>query len=269
MRILVFHFLIFIFAIANAQNNEFPYELKRADYFILPLGLSAEAIAWTFENQQAQLTSDDLLNVSRDHINMFDRSATYKWNSKLDNLSDVGKYTLVVSPAVILAGSINKKQWSNSLSYGVMYFEVALLTVGISDIAKVLVKRERPYLYNSQLSNDEKLELIDEEGAQDSFFSGTTSISFASAVFLSKTFTDIYGKGTWSRIIWGASLALASTTAMLRYESGQHYPSDIMVGAAVGSAIGYFIPVLHKKNNKLKNTTFIILPNYATLAYRF
>lgn len=269
MRYLLLISTVFLFTVANAQNLDFPYQLNKWDYFIVPLGLGTEALAWSIENKQTQLTYANLLTLSRTDINKFDQSATRNWNNSLDKLSDVGKYSLVVSPAIILAGSIKQKQWSNTITYGVMYFEVALLTTGLTDLTKVLTKRERPYLYNSHLSEQEKLELINDEGGQDSFFSGTTSISFASAVFLSKTFTDIYGKGTWSRIVWGTSLTLASATAYMRYESGQHFPSDIIVGAAVGSAIGYFIPLLHKKSNKLKNTTFIVLPNYATLAYKF
>jgi len=252
-----------------AQKSAFPYQLNKSDYFILPFGLGTKAFAWSIENNPSQLSYTTLQSLNRNCINVFDKSATNNWNTGLDELSEIGKYGLLASPISVLFSLAKNNQWNNSFTYGVMYFEVALVTVGFTDLSKAIIQRKRPYLYNPSLSNIEKQKLISSEGGQDSFFSGTTSISFASAVFLSKTVTDIYGKGILSKIVWTSSLTLASTVAYLRYESGQHFPTDIIAGAAVGSAIGYFIPVLHKKNSKLKNTTLIVLPNSATLAYRF
>jgi membrane-associated phospholipid phosphatase len=36
----------------------------------------------------------------------------------------------------------------------------------------------------------------------------------------------------------------------LRYGGGKHFFSDIIVGYAVGAAIGILVPQLHKVNNK-------------------
>ncbi|MCK9426362.1 MAG: phosphatase PAP2 family protein [Ignavibacteriaceae bacterium] len=49
--------------------------------------------------------------------------------------------------------------------------------------------------------------------------------------------------------MWTGSLLSASLVGYLRYVSGNHYPTDILIGAVVGSAIGYFIPYLHQTNN--------------------
>jgi hypothetical protein len=40
-------------------------------------------------------------------------------------------------------------------------------------------------------------------------------------------------------------LALASTTSDLGTRAGKHFYSDVLVGAAVGSALGGLIPYLH------------------------
>ena len=38
----------------------------------------------------------------------------------------------------------------------------------------------------------------------------------------------------------------AAGVGYMRYESGRHFPTDIIVGAAVGSALGWGIPALHR-----------------------
>ncbi|NQZ56936.1 MAG: phosphatase PAP2 family protein, partial [Lentisphaeraceae bacterium] len=39
----------------------------------------------------------------------------------------------------------------------------------------------------------------------------------------------------------GANLVLASGTAWARVESGKHYPSDVLAGAALGRVISIFV----------------------------
>jgi len=38
---------------------------------------------------------------------------------------------------------------------------------------------------------------------------------------------------------------MASIVGSLRYEAGEHFPTDILVGAVAGNAIGYLIPWMH------------------------
>ena len=51
-------------------------------------------------------------------------------------------------------------------------------------------------------------------------------------------------------VIWVGSLGLATATAVLRYEGGLHYPTDLLAGAAFGSLVGWGIPKLHEVKNR-------------------
>jgi membrane-associated phospholipid phosphatase len=74
-------------------------------------------------------------------------------------------------------------------------------------------------------------------------------------VFLSTVFSDLYPESHWKYVVWSGSLLAASATAYLRYKSGMHYPSDLIAGAIVGSAIGYLVPVLHRnKESDVSNS---------------
>lgn len=79
---------------------------------------------------------------------------------------------------------------------------------------------------------------------------------------------DIYGKSTLSYIVWGTSLTAASIGSYCRYKSGEHYPSDVLVGALFGTAIGYTIPVLHKKS-KSELFNFSVVPGSFYLSLKF
>jgi membrane-associated phospholipid phosphatase len=82
-----------------------------------------------------------------------------------------------------------------------------------------------------------------------SFFSGHTSYTFSFAVFLSTTFANYNPDSSLKPYVWSTSLLLAATTGYLRLAAGMHYPTDIIAGAIVGSAIGYLIPLLHEKDD--------------------
>lgn len=91
-----------------------------------------------------------------------------------------------------------------------------------------------------------------------SFFSGHTSLAFGSAVFASTLFDHYYPESSLRPWVWGSSLAIASGMGYLRYASGKHFPTDIIVGALVGSAIGYVIPKLHKQKPRIASNGLVL-----------
>ncbi|MCA9655714.1 MAG: phosphatase PAP2 family protein [Myxococcales bacterium] len=48
-------------------------------------------------------------------------------------------------------------------------------------------------------------------------------------------------------LTWGLAMAMATTTSTLRVVAGKHYPTDVLMGAAVGAASGVVIPLLHDR----------------------
>jgi membrane-associated phospholipid phosphatase len=111
-----------------------------------------------------------------------------------------------------------------------------------------LVRRYRPYSYNTEIDDS----IRTRPGAKFSFFSAHTSVSFASSVFLSVTFSKYNPESNLKPYIWGTSLLIASAVGYLRYASGDHFPTDIFIGAVVGSVIGYLIPLIHESENENK-----------------
>ncbi|HAN18004.1 MAG: hypothetical protein A2X13_10160 [Bacteroidetes bacterium GWC2_33_15] len=253
------------------EKISFPYHLNYSTDILLLSGGISLALSYQYLNNSETiryLSQNEILKLDRNQINSFDRSATNYWSTELEKTSDYIRDGLQTIPALLVIPVIENKSWNNLFTLGIMYIEGYLINSGLTNTTKLIVQRKRPYLYNTNISDDMRIELGAEEGSYKSFFSGHTSGSFYNAVFISKVFTDIYGKNTWTYLLWGISLSAASTTGYLRYKSGYHYPTDILVGAIVGSVAGYFVPVLHKSaNNKL---SVIIKPNNQYgIAYTF
>jgi membrane-associated phospholipid phosphatase len=127
-----------------------------------------------------------------------------------------------------------------------MYAETMALAIILPALGKSAAERNRPYVYNPDAPLDEKLK----RDARSSFFSRHTSMAFASGVFLSTVYNDYYPHSRSKSRILAGSLLGATAVGVMRYESGMHFPSDIIAGAIVGSVIGYAVPRLHRVNNE-------------------
>ena len=248
-----FYFILFIFLICfsnvNSQTKEFPYKLKKTnDIILLTTAFSTSLIFYYIDNNFPidYLSDNEIIKLTREDINSFDRSATYNWSEKSDKASDYLKLGMQYAPVLLAFPEIKNKNWNTILTLGVMYFEGYLLNSSLTGSTKLVVQRKRPFLYNTSLDDAKRIDLGASESSYKSFYSGHSSSTFFNAVFISQVITDVYGKSTFSYIVWGLSLSAAAATGYLRYDAGQHFPTDIIVGAITGSAIGYLIPLLHK-----------------------
>jgi membrane-associated phospholipid phosphatase len=119
-----------------------------------------------------------------------------------DGIETAGDILQYVLPATAAGLTLAHKDGQGALQFG----EAAALTL------KYTVDEKRP------------------NGGKESFPSGHTSISFASAEFMRKRYGWEYGVPAY---------ALASFVAYSRVESGQHHAHDVIAGAAIGIASSY------------------------------
>ena len=113
---------------------------------------------------------------------------------------------------------------------------VSFLTTGITTLGlKALIGRARPHL-GMGAKTFHPLSLEDEFH---SLPSGHTSIAFSSAGYLFAR-----SRNPW--IGWGG-VAVASTVGMARIYRDRHWLSDVIMGAGVGFAIGYFVGRLSER----------------------
>jgi membrane-associated phospholipid phosphatase len=107
-------------------------------------------------------------------------------------------------------------------------------TFAITDILKHAVNRQRPFVTYKDILNKSRVVTLDP-----SFPSGHTSSAFNTATFISLHYPK------WYIIL--PSFTWAGTVAYSRMYLGVHYPSDVLVGALIGSGTAYLTHVLNKK----------------------
>jgi membrane-associated phospholipid phosphatase len=112
----------------------------------------------------------------------------------------------------------------------------------ICNVTKFAVRRPRPYLYDPESSAEDR----GKGDARLSFYSGHTSLAFSMATAYSYLFSIRHPDSSLKLPIWLASHSLAAATGVMRVQGGKHFWTDIMTGAAIGSAIGFLVPYLHR-----------------------
>ncbi len=115
-----------------------------------------------------------------------------------------------------------------------LVLEAASTTLATTSLVKYAVARQRPFAAAGQGEGDRDENL--------SFFSGHTSATFA-AITAAGTLASLRGYRL-APLVWGAGLPLAAFTGVLRIGADKHWATDVLTGAAVGSATGVLVPLL-------------------------
>ncbi|MEM9987687.1 MAG: phosphatase PAP2 family protein, partial [Bacteroidota bacterium] len=213
---------------------------------LLGLALSGH---W-YQSRVPALESSTLLQLNRQEIWAFDRSASLAWRPRAASLSDVGLVASVVSPLLLLASSRVRNHRSQHL---LLWSQTLFMVDGLTNWTKALTLRNRPfnYFYAANFPNNispDLAENVAENDARFSFFSGHTSYAAAGTFFLAQTFNDYYPDSRLRPWIWASAALLPAAVGFLRVRAGKHYPSDVVVGYLVGAAVGMTIPLLHRRN---------------------
>ncbi|MDR2192965.1 MAG: phosphatase PAP2 family protein [Treponema sp.] len=199
--------------------------------------------------------------LDKNSVNAFDRSLMFPYNKPLDLISDIGVYGLLALPALSLIGNFTDKD--ALLTYGIMYTEAVLLTLGTKELLKNAVIRYRPYMYAGAVPAGLETDYYN------SFPSGSTALAFLSAGFLSATFSAEHPDSPLNLPVIGGAYAVAAGIAACRIFSGSHFLSDVLAGAAIGTVYGWVLPILHKKQNAGHTITLRLLGNGIAVSFRF
>jgi membrane-associated phospholipid phosphatase len=180
----------------------------------------------------------------QDHLNGFDayfRNAFVRRdNTAADTTSNILGYGAAPLSAVAflaLAASRDDDSLQNTPVDLLLTAEATLLSMDVNQVVKLLVPRERPYLHFADPDTRAQPQSAE---SRVSFYSLHTSATFALAVSAG-TVAELRGYSI-APLIFGSGLVLGATTGYMRMAADKHYMSDVLVGAGMGSAIGFLVP---------------------------
>lgn len=147
-------------------------------------------------------------------------------------------------PALALTGLIvpayRDGETGRALSDAWIVANTFVITTAVGNLAKHWVARERPAFHHGMEAETEMRNFPNERNK--SFFSLDTAWAFAIASSAT-TLAHLHGYESRNYIaIGGGALAVAAGT--LRIVGDAHWTTDVLTGAAVGTAIGIAVPAL-------------------------
>jgi len=172
-------------------------------------------------------------------VSALDEVALDRWNPTIATASDGLLYGSIGLGLVVSAvgGRTHGDGW---VPLGIMSESLALSGTTVS-LVKLAVRRPRPFTYLDDPTADVQEELADVDATL-SFPSGHTGMT-ATASFCAASLLVDEGMPAWP--LYGGAAALTTTVASFRVLAGRHFPTDVVAGAAIGTAIGLAVPSMH------------------------
>jgi membrane-associated phospholipid phosphatase len=203
----------------------------------LPILLIAGATASSFFFLPESPSRPCPLPCERSRINRFDRAAAGRYDPTWSTVGDIATASTLAMPLVALVLGEGVK---DGLTDTVVVAEAALVSSALQVSISYAVARPRPRVY----SNEAPIEERNDANAARSFFSGHVANTVATSVAALRAFQRL-GKPALGWSVLGIGLAGSSLVGVARVASGAHFPSDVAVGAAVGTALGLALPAVH------------------------
>ena len=219
--------LIIVFTVSLKAQT---FHINRLQYF----SFLSSAILLDLSNNHfddiliKDFSESEIENLDKDDVPFFDRIAFQPYSQNLKDWSDYTVYFVVGSG---LSLAYDRDYFLDNL---MVYSEVLMAQSAVCKWGKTISRRARPYVYDDEITLKKK----QQDNSRHSFYSSHSSTAFSAATFGYYVYRDRYGDNIpIAVLIYGS----ATATAVLRVASANHFPSDVFIGAIMGSGISYLI----------------------------
>lgn len=223
--------------VINGQQPEYNWDWKKDGYI-----LGSSALIWSgsqlLKSRADKITAADIARLNDSSVWFFDRGAIKNYSVNSGKMSN---YILYGSAALPFIFNVNKRGRKQGWKIAGMAIETFFITDGTINLLKASTKRFRPFTYNPDVPDIDKLS----NSSRYSFASGHVSTVASMSFFSAKIFSDLYPNSKWKKVVWAGAISLPAITGYLRYKAGKHFPTDIIAGYGIGAFFGYLVPKWH------------------------
>jgi undecaprenyl-diphosphatase len=184
--------------------------------------------------------NDKLISIDRGVINMTPSESAGSYSNL--GLGLAGVYA-VLDP---IFTSVREQSAQAGLVDAIIYSETVAVTLALTNIVKIAVRRPRPQAYYDLAHQNDPNYFNTSTDSALSFFSGHSSLTGAigaTATYLA--FARSPGSvRAWTTLV--LATGLTSFVSVQRVRAGKHFPTDVLAGAFAGAGIGVIVPHLHR-----------------------
>jgi membrane-associated phospholipid phosphatase len=245
----------------DSSGQKHPKLTRQQIYRIKPtvdIPAAVGGAAWDLYNF-SQISKKDnssvaeVQNLRISKIDWFDRWAVHPYNHSIDELSYKPFYLAMPLPLIIFG--IDKKMRKDFWKLTFLYAETMTMTGVLYTSSVHYINRHRPLVYESASPIGKRTS----SNSRNSFFAGHVALVGTSVFFIAQTYADYHPDSRYKWAFYGGAAALTALTGYWRNLAGEHFPTDITLGAAVGVASGLLTPALHRVKG-LRNSRLSLLP---------
>lgn len=177
-------------------------------------------------------------------LTAFDRYSVGRSSKEWQMFGDVALAAALIMPVLYFGLESlvlpTTEPWGDFANDLLVVSESMALTGAMQTFMKFAFRRPRParYLEVDVPSFDQEL----------SFPSGHTALVAAATTALTTTVFLRHPKSPLRWVVLGGGVLGTGLTALSRVESGQHFPTDVIVGMMIGGFAGFAVPYLHRKD---------------------
>ncbi len=200
--------------------------------------LGATTLSWAFLELEGPSWVTPHCPCAASQVPRIDRGALHWHSQAADVASNVTEVIALLAP--VAADFLDVGLGQAFLEDMVVYGEVLSISGTATAAAKFAVQRPRPYVYGTASTA-----VLRSPASYTSFFSGHTTVTFGALTTLAMTETLRHGPSPWP---WLVVAVVGTSVAVERVLAGQHFPTDVLAGAAVGVGSGLLVPWLHRRS---------------------
>jgi hypothetical protein len=264
-------------AFKQNENTKCLFNYKpKVDIPVTALGIAGAFTGSFLLGQKEHSDSAEILalNPETDIIGI-NRNAIHNYSPEAGHVSDFFLYGGMFYGFLVLADHDVRQ---DALKVSLLYLETLAITGASYELTAGLIDKYRPYTYNTDsvlvdgaYQDEVPFPNKTNKNSKNSFYGGHCSVPAASAFFVATVYGEYHPHSKFRFVLYGVAAAATSTTAYLRLKGGYHFPTDLAVGMALGSAYGLIIPRLHRCKTETGLSFSPILGKYngLNLAYKF